>query len=60
MSISWIFNYAASRETIRWLINVEQFMEWELEGETEVLGENPPQYYFVRHKSHNVVNAIYP
>jgi hypothetical protein len=60
MLISLIFNDASSSETIRWLINVEQFMVWELAGETEVLEKNPPQYHFVRHKSHKVVNAIYP
>jgi hypothetical protein len=33
-------------------MNVEQLMEWKLAGETEVLGENPPQYHFVHQKSH--------
>jgi hypothetical protein len=31
---------------------VEQFVEWELVGETEVFGENLPQCHFVHHKSH--------
>jgi hypothetical protein len=31
-------------------MNVEQSVEWELAGETEVLGENLPQYHFIHHK----------
>jgi hypothetical protein len=30
-------------------MNVEQSVEWELAGETEVFGENLPQYHFVHH-----------
>jgi hypothetical protein len=30
---------------------MEKFVEW-LAGETEVLGENLPQYRFVHHKPH--------
>jgi hypothetical protein len=33
------------------MMNVEE-SEWELVGETEVLGENLPQYHFVHHKSY--------
>jgi hypothetical protein len=31
---------------------VEQFVEWKLAGETEVLGEKLPQRHFVHYKSH--------
>jgi hypothetical protein len=34
------------------MTNVEQLVDWELTGETEILGENLPQCYFVLHKSH--------
>jgi hypothetical protein len=36
---------------IGWLMNVQQLVEWELVGETWVLGENPPQSQFA-HKFH--------
>jgi hypothetical protein len=35
------------------MMNVEQSVERELAGETEGLGENLSQYYFVCHKSHS-------
>jgi hypothetical protein len=33
-------------------MTVEQAVEDELTGETEILGENPPQCHFVHHKFH--------
>jgi hypothetical protein len=33
------------------VIMMEELVEW-LAGETEVLGENLPQYHFVHHKPH--------
>jgi hypothetical protein len=34
------------------LMNVEQLVEWELAGKTEVMGENLLNYYFFHHNSH--------
>jgi hypothetical protein len=34
----------------RWGWFLEQLVEWRLAGETEVVGENLPQRYFVHHK----------
>jgi hypothetical protein len=39
---------------------MEQLVERELAGETEVLGKNLPQYYFVHHKSHMIQFGIEP
>jgi hypothetical protein len=39
---------------------MEQLVEWELVGETEVLGENLPHFYFVHHKSHMTWPGIEP
>jgi hypothetical protein len=34
------------------MMSVEQLVEWELAGETEVLRKTLPRCYFVHHKSH--------
>jgi hypothetical protein len=34
------------------MMSMEQSVEWELAGDTQVLGENMPQRHFVHHKSH--------
>jgi hypothetical protein len=42
------------------MMSVEQSVEWELAGETEVLGENLSQYHFVHHKSHMTWPGLEP
>jgi hypothetical protein len=39
---------------------VEQSVERELAGETEILGENVPQCQFVHHKSHMTWQRVEP
>jgi hypothetical protein len=42
------------------MLSVEQSVEWELIGETEVLGENLPQCNLVHHKSHMIWPDLEP
>jgi hypothetical protein len=42
------------------MMSVEQSVEWDLEGETEVLGENLPQCHFVHHKSRMTLLGLEP
>jgi hypothetical protein len=42
------------------LMNMEQFVEYELTGETEVLRENLPQCHFVNDKFHMTSTEIEP
>jgi hypothetical protein len=45
----------------RWMmITVEQPVEWELAGETEVLGETLPQCHSVHHKSQVTLSELEP
>jgi hypothetical protein len=42
------------------MMSVEQPVEWELAGETEVLRENLSQCHFVYHRSHMTWPGIEP
>jgi hypothetical protein len=42
------------------MMSVEQSEEWELAGETKVLGENLLQLHFVHHKFHMTWPGIEP
>jgi hypothetical protein len=37
---------------MKWLLNMEPLVEWELAEETDVLGENLPHCHFVHHEFH--------
>jgi hypothetical protein len=41
-------------------MSMEHLVQWELAGETEVLGENLPKLHFVHHKSHMTWPGIEP
>jgi hypothetical protein len=41
-------------------MNVEQLVEWELTGESEILGENLPHCHLVHKKSHMKWHGIEP
>jgi hypothetical protein len=41
-------------------MSVEQLVEWELAGKTEVLGENLSYCHFVHHKSHMTWPGLEP
>jgi hypothetical protein len=42
------------------MMNVERSVDWELTGETEVVGGNLPQCHFVHHKSHMIWPVLEP
>jgi hypothetical protein len=42
------------------MVIVKQLEEYRLAGETEILGENLPQWHFVHHKSHMSWPGIEP
>jgi hypothetical protein len=42
------------------MMNVEQSVEWELAGETEVLGESLPQCHFAHDKYHMALPGLEP
>jgi hypothetical protein len=44
----------------RVIMILENFVEWRLAGETEVLGENLSQRHYVHHKSHLTRPGIEP
>jgi hypothetical protein len=54
--LNLLFSNAISIQIIalmmRWLLDMEQLVEWELAGEMKVLRENLPQCLFVHYKSH--------
>jgi hypothetical protein len=52
---NWV--HSAGRPLI---MMMENLVELRLAGETEVLGENPPQRHFVHHKSHLTRPGIEP
>jgi hypothetical protein len=42
------------------IMRMENLVEWWLAGETEVPGENLPQWHFVHHKSHTTWQSAKP
>jgi hypothetical protein len=42
------------------IVSVEQSVQWEMAGETKVLGGNVPQCHFVHHNSHMTWPGIEP